>query len=250
MTDWHDDDYYKAITKIAILSKVTDVQFVDISHNIQHFHISQAAFVLSRSLKSFPEGTIHFFGIQSANTNETNIIVGEFNKQYIIANDNGIFNALNLHFDQLIAVNSKPSNFPEAELFSPIALKIIEGKKLSEIGTPINKTQTYSTIQPFIEENNITCPISFIDTYGNIILNIHQTFFEEHRKGRPFEILINSMKHKTNTIHTNYNDVPKSEIFSIFNSSGLLEIGMRMANISQILNLSEKSSIIIKFYDH
>jgi len=69
------------------------------------------------------------------------------------------------------------------------------------------------------------------------------------RKSRRFEIFINSMKYKTNRIHKDYSEVPKSEIFSLFNSAGWLEIGMRMANISQILNLNEKSNIMIKFYD-
>lgn len=249
MTDWQKDDYYKAVTKATILSQVSDVQFIDISHKVNTFHILQAAFLLNSAVHQFPKGTIHLFGIQTVDSDNPKVIIGKFNDQYIIANDNGIFDALNINFDELIAVNVPISNFPIAENFAPIATKIIQGIPLDKIGNKIEKTQGFRTVQVSIEESSLSCPITYIDSYGNLILNIREDFFEEHRKGRKFDILINSFKYKTNTIHQHYNQVPKTEIFAIFNSSGWLELGMRMANISQILNLSEKSNIIIKFYD-
>jgi len=249
LTDWQNDDYYVAVTKATILSQVPDIQFVDISHKVDSFHISQAVFLLHSALCQFPKGSIHLFGIQTVNTDTTKIVVGKYNEQFIIANDNGIFNALNIKFDTLIAVDAPISTFPLAEIFSPIAIKILQGETLEEIGTLITETAEYITIQPTVEDDKIICPVNYIDSYGNLILNIQKSFFEQERRNRRFDILINSFKYKTDSIHEHYNQVPKSEIFAIFNSNNYLEIGMRMANISQILNLSEKSNIIIKFYE-
>ncbi len=200
-------------------------------------------------MHQFPKGTIHFFGIQTVASDNPKVIIGKFNEQYVIANDNGVFDVLNIDFDELVSVDVPISTFPIADNFAPIATKIIQGITLDKIGSKIEETKKFRTVQASVEGNSISCPVTYIDSYGNLILNIRESFFEDQRKGRNFDILINSFKHKTNTIHQHYNQVPKTEIFAIFNSAGWLELGMRMANISQILNLSEKSNIIIKFYE-
>ncbi len=249
LTDWKNNDYYKAVVKASILSKTKDVQFVDISHKVNNFHIPQAAFILNSVIHQFPEGTIHFFGIQTVKTENSNIIIGKFNNQYIIANDNGVFDALNIDFEQLISLDTPTSSFPILDIFCPAAIKIIKGEKLNQIGSEISETLKFPMIKPAVTEKMSTSPITYIDSYGNLIVNIQKDFFESERKGRRFNIFINSLKYSTNRIHKHYNEVPKSEIFSIFNSVGWLELGMRMANISQILNVNEKSNIIIKFYE-
>jgi len=247
LTDWQNDDYYTAVTKASILAQVQDIQFVDISHKVNTFHISQAAFLLSSAIKQFPKGTIHLFGIQTVDSDSPKVIVGKHKEQFVIANDNGIFSALNIKFEEFISVDVAISNFPIAENFAPIAIKIINGEALNEIGEPIESTKKFITVQPTVEDDRVSCPVSYIDSYGNLIIALQKTEFEKIRKGRDFKILINSFKYQTSTISEHYNQVPKSEIFAIFNSAGWLEIGMQMANISQILNLSEKSDIIIMF---
>ncbi len=249
LTDWQNNDYYKAVVKAKLLSQVSDVHLVDISHSVDSFHISQAAFLLSSAIYQFPKGSIHLFGIQTTDLENTKVIVAHFKGQYIIANDNGIFDVLNLDFDEIIEVDKPYSHFPMAENFIPIAVDIIRKKKLLDIGNKISDTKKYLTIQASVEDNMIVCPVNYIDSYGNILVDLRADLFEKERKGRRFEIVINSRKYRTNEIHKRYEDVPKSEIFSIFNSAGWLEIGMRMANISKILNLSEQTNIMIKFYD-
>ena len=249
LTDWQKDDYYIAVVKAALLSKISDIQFVDISHQVNTFHIPQAALILKSALHQFPEGSIHLFGVQTANTENSKLIVAQFNKQFIIGTDNGIFDALGLSFDTLITVDKSKSTFPVLEDFVPIAIRILKGEALNLIGKEIAETLHFPLVKPSVSDNMISCPVSYIDSYGNLIIDIRKDFFESIRKNRNFEILINSMKHKTNRIHQNYSEVPKSEIFSIFNSSGWLEIGIRMGNISQILNINEKSNIIIKFFE-
>lgn len=247
LTDWQKNDYYTAVTKARILSEAPNVQIIDINHQIEHFHIAQASFLLHASLKQFPKGSIHIFAIQSANIENSSTIIGKYKGQYIISSDNGIFNALPLKFDQLIEIKPKESSFPELDIFAPLAIKIIQNENIETLGSPTDQTHLYNMIRPTYEDDKITCTVSYIDSYGNIIVNLQEDEFLSYKKGRSFDIFINSFRHKTNHICTSYSEVPKNEIFALFNSSGYLEIGMRMANISEILNLSENSSIIIKF---
>ena len=247
LTDWQNDDYYKAVAKASILSKAPDVQFVDITHQAHPYHISKAAFILESVFRQFPEGTIHLFGIQTVDADTPTVLVGKFEGQFIIANNNGVFDLLGFDFEEIISVKVPVSNFPVAENFAPIAVKIIKGEKLEDIGESVKETLKFKIEKPIVEADKITSSVKYIDSYGNLIISLQKAQFENVRRGRRFKILINSFKYQTNTISEHYNQVPKSEIFAIFNSAGWLEIGMRMSNISQILNLSEKSNIIIMF---
>ena len=247
LTDWENDDYYKAVAKASILSKVSDVQIVDISHKAKQYHISRAAFLLESAINQFPKGSIHLFGIITVATEGSKVIIGEYNGQYIIANNNGLFNILNIKFDKLVEVSTPISNFPVAESFAPLAVRLIKGESIDTIGNSILETAKFNTINPVVEEDRIICTVSYIDSYGNLLINIKKDFFEQTRKGRDFEILLNSLQHKSNKISEHYNQVDEREIFSIFNSAGWLEIGIRMDNISKILSITEETSIIIKF---
>ena len=246
LTDWGNDDYYKAVAKAAILSKVSDVQIVDITHKAKLHHISRAAFLLESAINQFPKGSIHIFGIQTVGT-DNKVIIGEYNEQYIIANNNGLFNVLGIKFDKLIEVDMPVSNFPVAESFAPLAIRIIQGENIDTIGVSILETKKFNTVSPVVEEDRIICTVSYIDSFGNLLINIKKDFFEEIRNGRNFEILLNSLKHKSNKISEHYNQVAEREIFSIFNTAGWLEIGIRRDNISRLLSIKEETNIIIRF---
>jgi hypothetical protein len=101
-----------------------------------------------------------------------------------------------------------------------------------------------------IEKSVINGSVIFIDSYGNAITNITHEIFESVGKGRVFEILVQSNHYKITRINRFYNDTTEqAELLAIFNSSGLLEISMFRANVSQLLSLSINSIVRVKFFD-
>ncbi|MFX7021317.1 SAM hydroxide adenosyltransferase, partial [Acinetobacter baumannii] len=67
--------------------------------------------------------------------------------------------------------------------------------------------------------------ILFIDNFENVVINITQQDFEEHRKGRSFRIMF-QRNESIEKISHNYAAVPEHEKIACFNSAGYLEISL------------------------
>ena len=61
-TDFGTKDHFVGAVKGAIYSELPDAKIVDITHHISPFNITETAYILKNSYKSFPEGTIHIIG--------------------------------------------------------------------------------------------------------------------------------------------------------------------------------------------
>ncbi len=248
ISDWLKHDYYDASIKAALLSRNPDLKIVDIQHQIDTFDQIQASFVLKSVLSKFPIGTVHFIAIQSVNNTNSNVFLGISNGQYILSSQITFLSILQIKFEKIIEIECRMGTFPELDVFVPIALKLVDGLIPETLGKIIDQLPVVSTLKPAFEPDKITAPIQYFDSYGNAIIEVSFEEFEHARQNRKFEIFINSLRHKTQAIHQNYNSVPENEIFSLFNSLGFLEIGIRMRSIERVLNLNKEASIIIKFY--
>jgi len=250
LSDWKQDDYYSAIIKAKILSESPNTQIVDLNNNLPAFNIVLAAFLFRSVFSHFPKGSIHLLAINSVKEEKSELLIAELDGHYIIGNDTGIFSLISSNYTQIVKINNYPqSNFPEADIFVPLALALQNGEKLEDLGKKTTALTSYRAIQATVEDNKITGTVIYKDSYGNIIVNINKSLFYEQAKGRKFNIYLNSFHHKTTKIHEHYNEVDKRALFSIFNSIDLLEIGMRQANLSEVLNLKIGANIIVHFID-
>ena len=53
-TDWNENDFYVSAIKGKILSQCPHALIIDVSHQIQTFNITQAAFIIRNSFHHFP----------------------------------------------------------------------------------------------------------------------------------------------------------------------------------------------------
>lgn len=251
-TDWSNSDYYIGAIKAKVLAQVPNTQIVDISHNIESYSIAQAAFIIKSTFNNFPKASIHIIAVDSEPDENGKILIIEHSKQYFILNDNG---AAGLIFD------SKPkktvlvetgfafdgASFTEYSIYTDIAIFILKGGDISQLGDTESKYKKVPELLPQLESHLINGEVIYIDSFGNAITNIHKNLFREKINGSSFEIFLNSNFYKSDKIHNSYKQVKKGEIISIFNSLGLLEIAIREGNASQLLSLKRKSEIRIKY---
>ena len=261
-------DHYVASLKGQLLSKATNIQLVDISHNVQPFNISEASFYINNVINDFPDGTIHFLGVDSVpdisiDSHKTNSypIVMLLNNQYFVGSDNGIFSLLNdFHNAELIVrldFSSKSAfRHPFKNIYVPAILAILEGKKLENLGevTDIKELNRALVTQAVIGENIIKGSVIHIDNYGNVIVNITEQLFQKIGKGNPFTIYFRQKNYFIDRISDNYNEVPMGEKLALFNENGWLEIALNKATkstgggASSLLGLKINEIIRIEFH--
>ena len=106
------------------------------------------------------------------------------------------------------------------------------------------------------DRNTIVAQVKHIDAYGNVVVNLHKSYFEKIANGRSkFEFrYANSDEVVKSQISRGYQKkVSKinqinSNIFFVFGVSGYLEIGYRNSNLAQHYGLENADIMSGNFY--
>ena len=248
ISDFGYSDHYAAALKASIYKLNSNLNVVDITHDIKKNNISHAAYSIRNVYKDFPDGSIHIICVKASEKKER-IVVVKINDHYFISYDTGIFSLIDLkeNYTAVSVDYSILSSFPEKSIMGPIAVKLAVNNDISTIGKPImnlNK-RFFPTVN--VSNNNLKGNILRIDHYGNLITNIHLNDFDKLivKNSENFEIIIGI--EKLIEINKTYSDVNAGELFALFNSNQFLEIGMNLGNASKLLGMKEDDPISINF---
>ena len=267
-TDFGTKDHFVGAVKGAIYSELSDARIVDITHEVSPFNITETAYILKNSYKSFPDKTIHIVGVDSELSADNKHIAIELDNHFFVCPDNGIISmiASEIKPTRIVEINihdSVESSFPVLDVFVQVACFIARGGNLAVIGKEIQTYKKMIEIQPKVNQtqNQITGGVVYIDNYGNVISNISKKMFNEIGKGRRFKA--NARRYSFTKIFTKYNEVTGESAhdsiqydgnkLALFNSAGYLEIAIYRSNLetvggaSTLLGLGYRDLITIDF---
>lgn len=249
-SDWGNTDYTAAAVKGHILSLMPEVTLVDVSHNVEPFNRQMAAYLIKNVFANFPEGTVHLIGVNTTESKEYKHIVLKYKNHFFVGADNGI-PALIVDKDSpqqivelSVPLDSYKFTFSERDLFAKVAVHLVKGLPMSDLGTPLNSLYATSWFAPQASDTKINGTIVYKDNYGNVVTNISEELFRSFCKGKKFEINL-QIGYKISTISTSYEDVEKSEPVALFNSDGFLEIGLNQGDLYGLLNYEIYDNITI-----
>lgn len=249
LTDSGESDHYVAAIKAKILNTNAGIKVVDISHQIQPCDIAHAAFVLRAVFREFPKGTTHLVGIHTTGQRDDALIALQLEDHFFVGTDNGLFGLISEKSHQnlveLNTINPVHSTFPEKDILAPVAAKLASGVALSDIGKPMASFKKMIDRQVKATKKQIAGHVIKVDNYGNLITNIPKEAFDVLSKGKAFTIQFGGEKFRR--IHTQYNQADEGECFLLFNSLGLLEIGIYKGHASELLGLAYGSMVNIIF---
>ncbi len=269
-TDFGTKDHFVGAVKGAIYSELPDARIVDITHEISPFSITETAYILKNSYKSFPDKSIHIIGVDSELSPENKHIALLLDNHYFICPDNGLISmiASEIKPTQIVEINIHDrieSSFPVLDVFVQVACFIARGGSLGVIGKDIQTYKEMTEIQPKINstQTQITGSVIYIDNYGNVISNISKKLIAEIGKGRDYKVT--ARRYTFDKINNKYNDIINYAInedrkhydgnkLAIFNSAGFLEIAIYRSNLntvgsaSSLLGLSYRDTITVEFY--
>ena len=248
LTDSGESDHYVASIKAKIIATNPVVQIVDLSHSIRSCDIAHAAFVLKSVFREFPAGTVHLAGVDAAGNGEAFIAL-QMEDHFFVGADNGLFGLIgDQPHQQLIQLASSRSGaltFPERDIFAPAAAKLASGVPVTDLGKPLSVFKRMTDRQVKATKKQITGQVVRVDNSGNLITNIPQEAFEALSKGKGYTVQFGGEKFRR--MHTRYDQADEGECFLIFNTLGLLEIGIYKGNASELLGLDYDSVVNIVF---
>ncbi|HLG02626.1 MAG TPA: SAM-dependent chlorinase/fluorinase [Bacteroidia bacterium] len=247
-TDFGLKDHYASSLRGALMRNAPAVTVAEITHLIAPFNIGEAAFILDRAFRDFPEGSVHVVAVGSGGGRFGQIAVS-IQKHFFIGCDNGLFSLIGDEppgeVVQLAVRGEEPSTFLARDLYIPAAIKLVDGALLKDLGPPLNAfTQRQRQVAP-PEADMLKGTILYVDSFGNLITDIRREDF--HRVGRGRSFTIELVGEQITSLHRNYGDVPEGEIVAFFNSSSVLEIAINNGHGSGLLNLNVHTVVRIMF---
>ena len=271
-TDFGTKDYFVASLKGAILKELSDVTIVDISHQISHYDISEATYVIRNSYDEFPKGTIHIIGVNSLSTPDQKPICAKINGHYFICGDNGILSLISQSDtpEEIYEITVHPegtnSLFPVKNCFVPVACHLARGGLPTLLGFKRNDFKQLNELKPIYRDDKfLVGNVIYIDHFGNVVTNITRSYFEELADQRPYKIILRQKDYSMTDIteiYEHYNDVVQDfskefqalgRTLCLFNSADFLEVTLYKSNpkvtggANQLMGLKKGDTITIEF---
>jgi S-adenosylmethionine hydrolase len=249
LTDSGESDFYVAAIKAKILSVNPGLTLVDISHRIAPCDIAHGAFVLRSVYRDFPRGTVHLVGVDATGSKGEAFLAISLEEHFFVGVDNGLFGLISdkqpLSVVELNKINPVQTTFPERDILAAAAAKLASGVNITSLGTTVPQFRKMMDRQVKATKRMIAGHVIRVDNFGNLLTNIQKEPFDVLSKGKSFTVQFGGERAKK--LQTYYNQVDQGECFLLFNSQGLLEIGIYKGNASQLLGMGYDSPVNILF---
>jgi S-adenosylmethionine hydrolase len=247
-TDFGAADAYVASMKGAILAVTTQVQIVDITHEVPPHDVAAAAYLLRPATAAFPQRSIHLVVVDPGVGTARRPLVVAAENQYYVGPDNGVFSLLYeadpaarvIHITASHYISESPSpTFHGRDVFAPVAAHVARGLDISNLGDPVEDPVKIDLPRPKVtQEGTIRATVIHVDRFGNVITNVTRAALEAlMQKLGKSQVRGGGAQSAVAGMRTTYADGPPGVPFFLYNSSNLLEIAAHQARASDLLKL-------------
>jgi len=248
LTDFGYSDHYVAAVKAKILSINPSLTIVDISHQVDIGDLAHTAHLLTSVYQKFPKGTSHLISVGTTGRPDEKHLALKLNEHYFIGTDNGLFGLISDNDGMAVDISSKNSannTFIATEILAPAAAKIASGATFHDLGPAMADYKKMLKRHLKATKKLIAGHVIRVDHYGNLITNIDKEPFDILSKDKSFTISFG--RYHARRINDFYSQVEPGDYFVVFNSSGVLEIGIYQGNAAQLLGIEFDSPVMINF---
>lgn len=246
INDWKQDALYLAQINGALISIDEQLRIIDLTPQLDSFDEITASFILKNSFKKFPKGTIHLNFISHYKKNSPDFIIAEYQEQFFVSRNNGFLsNFFEDKPDKIYKIEIGKATFAELELYPIIVLAILKNS-INKIAENFEDFERTAIFKPVINENNIIIHITYIDAFGNLITNLDKNIFDQTIGNKKFKIFVGGRKNFIDKINDNYEDLELGNLFAIFNSINLLEVGIKSGNLATLMSIQKSNELFIE----
>ena len=246
LTDFGFGSGYISQMKGVISSFSSELNYIDICHQIPPHNIQAGAFILATTVPYMPKGSIHIGVVDPGVGTSRRGIVIVTNRHLFIGPDNGLlipaarlFGSFKVYgiSNESLFQHPVSNTFHGRDIFSSVAGHIIKGISFDVIGNEIYDFVDLSFPNPVFIDNQIKAEVLYIDDFGNVITNIEGNRFlpfildEELLTIKFGEQNISAQFKKT------YDFVSKEDVLITLGSHGYVEISVNQGKANNRLGL-------------
>lgn len=184
-TDFGTRDFRTGALQACILKHAPNVQFVDLSHEVPVFDLVQAAFMIKNGYPFFPHESIHLAWVFNAGE-DNGILLAYFESCYFILPDNGLLNMICDEQSPEYILRISEDCYQYRERIAAAVFQITSGEDMMALYDKLENPVRKINVSPVYQKDRIQTKVSYIDRYGNLILNIMKEPFNKIAAGRSF----------------------------------------------------------------
>jgi S-adenosylmethionine hydrolase len=246
-SDFGSKDYLAGAFKGRLLQRLSDCRLIDITHEVEPFNFSEAAYIIQNSVFHYPEHSYHLLLVNLFDTTQSLPLMAYHKGNYFCVADNGLLPmVIGTQPEHAIKLSLPPSQqyntLAWADTFADAISKIESGEPFHMIGEEPESIIEKLSLQANYGDDFIDGRIIFIDRFENVVVNITCQDFERVGKGRPFTIAFKSRDH-IKRINDGYPQVGEGSSLAFFNSAGFLEIAVNKGNAAGLFGLQAFSHL-------
>jgi S-adenosyl-L-methionine hydrolase (adenosine-forming) len=207
---------------------------VDLFHDIPHYDIRAAAYLLPAYAALFPPLTVFICVVDPGVGGERRPLVLEADGKWYVGPDNGLFNLVLRRARRSVVqeISWRPptlsASFHGRDLFAPVAAALAQG--VPRESHPVTLAQAEMDVWP-----DDLAQVLYIDGYGNGISGVRSSQIPVDRVLR---VQGQAVPHARV-----YGDVPPGQAFWYGNANGLVEIAVNCGSARRVLGLSTGDGI-------
>ncbi|QDV37200.1 SAM hydrolase/SAM-dependent halogenase family protein [Tautonia plasticadhaerens] len=248
-TDFGANGPYVASMKGVVLSRVPDVQFVDISHGIGPQNILEGAFVLACVVDAFPVGTVHLAVIDPGVGTHRRLVAAKMADQWFVLPDNGLLTYVAREHpveevfeleNPSVARTPVSNTFHGRDLLAPAAAHLTLGLPAVELGPKRHGIVRLSAAEPRREDREVVGEVIFRDAFGNLITNVPASLLGETP---PEAWEVELAGHRIDGLTRTYGLQPPGTLVSLVGSSGWLEVSLVNGDAARYLDCGPGATV-------
>ena len=242
--------------KGVILNICPHVTIVDITHEIEKYNVNNGAAILLSTIDFFPKNSIHIGIIDPGVGGNRNPIIVKTNRSLLVGPDNGLLisAAKKEGIQQIYRIDKKKylrqkisRTFHGRDIFAPTVGYLALGVKPNALGSNIKDYVNLEVFKSKTNEGYIEALIVHVDTFGNLITNLHRHNLKLNMKENNLVNVVLKGKQMKLQYKLNYQQIENNKPALLLGSQGFFEIAMKQSSAAQSLGLStgEKIKIIL-----
>jgi S-adenosyl-L-methionine hydrolase (adenosine-forming) len=244
-TDFGQEDPFVGVMKGVISGIAPEVLTVDITHGIPSHDILRAALVLRSSYRFFPEGTVHVVVVDPGVGSHRRPILIVTPRFFFVGPDNGVLSLASELEDkaQVFHLISRKhflepvsNTFHGRDIFSPVAAWLTRGVSPDILGERVDNLVKIDFPRVRKKGNTLIARVLYSDKFGNLVTNISADDLPRPEK-ESSSFVIQIAGREICRLCSSYAEAAPGEIFSIWGSSGLLEISINQASAAEALRI-------------
>jgi S-adenosylmethionine hydrolase len=244
LTDFGERDGFVGVLKGVMLSINPSLKFVDLTHQIEPFNITEGALVLKAHYRYFPKGSIFLGVVDPGVGSQRKAIAVRCGDYFFVGPMNGLFDLaledikkpIECRLIENFTLPRVNETFHGRDVFAPVCGYLSKGVPLELVGRKVEYEFLLKWEKVVEFEDRVEGKLTYFDRYGNAITNVPCARYSKAVfRGEEIKVVSHFLAGE------------RGKLNSLCGSFGYMELFVPLASARELFNLELGEGVVFYF---